>query len=54
MCRYFDFELNNLFFHSMDYCGIHVLKRIEIKKASSEESEKLLCLSKYNWSADVI
>ena len=54
MCRYFDFELNNLFFHSMDYCGIPVLKRIEIIKANSEESEKLLCLSKYNWSADVI
>lgn len=44
ICHFFKKELNDMFFYPMDYCGIHVIKK----------TEKMLRLSKYNWSARVI
>ena len=40
MCNYFGFELNDIFFYPMDYCGIHIIER----------TEGLMKLIKYNWS----
>lgn len=40
MCKYFAFELNDMFFYSMGFCGIHLLRR----------TDDLLRLVRYNWS----
>ncbi|MDO5562622.1 MAG: histidine phosphatase family protein [Synergistaceae bacterium] len=40
MCRHFDFELNDMFFYAMGFCGIHILRR----------TDKMLRLVRYNWA----
>ncbi|MGI6442722.1 MAG: histidine phosphatase family protein [Synergistaceae bacterium] len=40
ICHYFKFELNDIFFYPMDYCGIHMLER----------TDSFMKLIRYNWN----
>lgn len=40
MCKLFGYDLNDIFFYLMDYCGVHKLQR----------TDGLTRLEKYNWS----
>lgn len=40
MCNYFGFDLNDIFFYPMDFCGLHLIER----------TGEFMKLIKYNWS----
>ena len=43
MCRYFCFDLNELFLYPMNYCGVHVVCR----------TDGMMLLLKYNWQPQI-